>query len=335
MFRPCWELRQFLPDRWFSHGRNTWVSGSSASTSRPTTIRRCRFRAILHRGRDDDRGFDIRSISPLGISTNPRTDANQRPIIDLNTGTARGPWRDLLVETPWLSRTRNTAYRSRVSLGVRVLRRGHHPDRQGIGTGVLRPGKRRRPRGDQQRPQGIDGVEIQFLLPGCQRTVPPDLRLQPSDLPGRVMVGTTPIYAQEPRKISSSPSVGPSDSLGRPFTVDSTDCRHNRSSSELAALPPGLLPGSGNPKMRPSMKRRIVAACYRPRWHLPPGHRSDPAPQTAAPRPPHLRRRASGSDGHRTARLAGSTWNSHRELRGGKQHSVRSMKFVERKNSEA
>ncbi len=87
MIRPAIEYRRFFPDRWLSGGRNVFgihLQGqyvqSYANSSVPF------FDRFFIGGETTIRGFDIRSISPLAISSTPQYDSKGNPIIDLKTG---------------------------------------------------------------------------------------------------------------------------------------------------------------------------------------------------------------------------------------------------------
>lgn len=90
MVRPMIEYRHFRPDKWLSKGRNTlgfrflgeYVQAYGGSTL-PF------FDRFYIGGETTIRGFDIRSISPLAITSTPQYDPNGKPIIDLNNGIAK------------------------------------------------------------------------------------------------------------------------------------------------------------------------------------------------------------------------------------------------------
>jgi len=87
LIRPSLEYRHFIPDRWLSGGRNVFgfkflgqyiqaYGGSSVPF----------FDRYYIGGENTIRGFDIRSISPLAISSTPLYDSQGNAIIDLKTG---------------------------------------------------------------------------------------------------------------------------------------------------------------------------------------------------------------------------------------------------------
>jgi outer membrane protein insertion porin family len=87
LVRPIVEYRHFFPDRWLSRGRNVFAfqgigqyiqayGGSSVPF----------FDRFYIGGENSIRGFDIRSISPLALTSTPLYDRNGNPIIDIKTG---------------------------------------------------------------------------------------------------------------------------------------------------------------------------------------------------------------------------------------------------------
>lgn len=93
MFSPYLEFQQFYPDRWMSGGRNTlafrlqarhvWPYGT-LDNGLPMTVPF--FERIFSGGEFTLRGFDIRSVSPLGVTTVYHTTPAGDPIIDPFTG---------------------------------------------------------------------------------------------------------------------------------------------------------------------------------------------------------------------------------------------------------
>jgi outer membrane protein insertion porin family len=87
LVRPSVELRHFFPDKWFSHGRNTFgfrLSGQYVKGFGGSTVPF--FDRFFIGGETSIRGFDIRSISPLVVTSTPVLDANEKPITDPRTG---------------------------------------------------------------------------------------------------------------------------------------------------------------------------------------------------------------------------------------------------------
>ncbi len=87
MIRPAVDLRHFFPDRWLSGGRNIFAfkfQGQYIQAYNESSVPF--FDRFFIGGEDTIRGFDIRSISPIAISSAPMYDARGYPIIDLKTG---------------------------------------------------------------------------------------------------------------------------------------------------------------------------------------------------------------------------------------------------------
>jgi outer membrane protein insertion porin family len=91
MIRPTVEFRHFIPDKWISKGRNTigfrvlgeYIQTYGGKSSIPF------FDRFFIGGETTIRGFDIRSISPLGIIATPAFDSQGAPVVDLKTGLPR------------------------------------------------------------------------------------------------------------------------------------------------------------------------------------------------------------------------------------------------------
>lgn len=87
MIRPVVEYRRFITDRWLSGGRNVFAFNvqfqyiqSYGNSSVPF------FDRFFIGGENTIRGFDIRSISPIAVTSTRLFDPMGNPIIDLNTG---------------------------------------------------------------------------------------------------------------------------------------------------------------------------------------------------------------------------------------------------------
>jgi outer membrane protein insertion porin family len=87
MIRPNLEVRHFFPDKWLSHGRNVFafnLQGQFIQAYHKSSVPF--FDRFFIGGENSIRGFDIRSISPLAVSSSPQYDSKGNPIIDLKTG---------------------------------------------------------------------------------------------------------------------------------------------------------------------------------------------------------------------------------------------------------
>jgi len=84
---PSVEVRHFFPDKWLSHGRNTFgfrLSGQYVKGFGGSSVPF--FDRFFTGGETTIRGFDIRSISPLVVTSTPVLDATGKPIMDPRTG---------------------------------------------------------------------------------------------------------------------------------------------------------------------------------------------------------------------------------------------------------
>lgn len=93
LIRPYVEYQFFRPDRWISHGRNSFafrarfthiIPFGTLSNGSPMTPPF--FERIFTGGEFSVRGFDIRSITPWAVTRTPGSDALGNPIIDPSTG---------------------------------------------------------------------------------------------------------------------------------------------------------------------------------------------------------------------------------------------------------
>jgi outer membrane protein insertion porin family len=87
MIRPTVEYRHFFPDKWLSHGRNVFgfnLMGQYIQSYGNSSVPF--FDRFFIGGENTIRGFDIRSVSPLAISSTPQYDAHGNVVIDLKTG---------------------------------------------------------------------------------------------------------------------------------------------------------------------------------------------------------------------------------------------------------
>jgi outer membrane protein insertion porin family len=87
MIRPSMEYRHFISDRWLSGGRNVFAFKlqlqyvqSYGNSSVPF------FDRFFIGGEETVRGFDVRSISPIAVTSTRMFDPLGNPIIDLKTG---------------------------------------------------------------------------------------------------------------------------------------------------------------------------------------------------------------------------------------------------------
>jgi outer membrane protein insertion porin family len=210
LIRPTLEMRHFLPDKWISHGRNTigfrfvgqYIVGYSG-TSAPFYDR------FFIGGETTIRGFEVRSISPMGISSTPSLDGQGNPIIDPITG------------LPHISRTvitlggdtlalLNAEYRIPIVgplsmsafYDVGITRISNSSSLGGYGTslGVINSNTSIELISFTNSAfRGSTGLEVQFILPVVSAPFRLIFAYNPQTLNGTIKVGTTPFYLSEPR----------------------------------------------------------------------------------------------------------------------------------------
>ncbi len=87
MIRPVVQFRHFFPDKWLTKGRNVFAFNLLGQYVQAYSNSAVPFyNRFFIGGEDTIRGFDVRSISPLAISSNPIYDPRGNPIIDPKTG---------------------------------------------------------------------------------------------------------------------------------------------------------------------------------------------------------------------------------------------------------
>ncbi len=203
MYRPTVEYRHFFADKWISKGRNVFgfrLLGEYVTAYGNTYVPF--FERFFIGGETTIRGFDIRSISPLAISTAPALDSAGNPIIDLNTGLQRIDRNIIAVGGDTLG-ILNAEYRIPIVGPLSVaafydmgLSRVSRPNALGsFGTtkvdliqatnNVIR---------------GSTGAEIQFLLPVVSAPFRLIFAYNPQIFQSTIYVGTVPLTIREPRK---------------------------------------------------------------------------------------------------------------------------------------
>ena len=202
MLKPAIEYRHFFPDKWISRGRNTvgfrflgeYIQAYGSNTSVPF------FDRFFIGGETTIRGFDIRSISPLAISSTAQYDSNGRPLIDLNSG------------LPLISRSFtsiggdtmaifNAEYRIPIAgplsvsafYDVGLSRVTNRDTIKNFGTSTIEM------IGSTNNViRGSTGVEIQFLLPVVSAPFRLIFAYNPQTYHGTVHLGTIPYPLREP-----------------------------------------------------------------------------------------------------------------------------------------
>ena len=87
LVRPSVQYRHYIPDKWLSGGHNIFAfnfQGQYIQSYHNSSVPF--FDRFFIGGENTIRGFDIRSISPIAISSSPLYDPKGNPIIDLKTG---------------------------------------------------------------------------------------------------------------------------------------------------------------------------------------------------------------------------------------------------------
>jgi len=201
--RPSVEYRQFFPDKWISNRRNTFgfrLAGQYVMAFSGSTVPF--FDRFFIGGETTIRGFDIRSISPLVVTSTRSLDANGKPIIDFTTGLAKinRSLSPIGGDTMGLF---NGEYRIPVAgpltmslfydVGISTVL-----DKSGLGvfgastTNTLIESSNRAVRSST-------GLEISFMLPMVNAPFRLIFAYNPQAYRATVMAGLTPISIMEPR----------------------------------------------------------------------------------------------------------------------------------------
>jgi len=203
MIRPAIEYRRFFPDRWFSGRRNTFgfrFLGEYVKAYGNSTVPF--FDRFFIGGETTIRGFDIRSISPLAVSSTPALDSRSQAIIDLNSGLARIDRNIISIGGDTLG-IFNGEYRIPIAgplsvaafYDVGISRVSNPNSLSGFGTSSVEV-----VRSTNNVVRGSTGVEVQFLLPVVSAPFRLIFAYNPQIWEGVVNVGTIPIYAREARR---------------------------------------------------------------------------------------------------------------------------------------
>jgi len=202
MIRPSFEFRHFLPDKWISKGRNTVgfrILGEYIQAYGKSTVPF--FDRFFIGGETTIRGFDIRSVSPMAISSTPALDAEKRPVIDLNTGLARIDRNIISVGGDTLGVV-NAEYRIPIAGPLSMaafydvgLSRISRPS----ALGSFKDSTVEIVGSTNNVVRGSTGVEIQFLLPVVSAPFRLIFAYNPQIFDGTFNVGTVPTHPSEPR----------------------------------------------------------------------------------------------------------------------------------------
>ena len=202
MFQPVLEYRKFISDKWISKGRNTFglrILGQYVKAYNNSAIPF--FDRFFIGGETTIRGFDIRSLSPLAISSTPQLDSQGRPIIDLNTGLPRVIQNVISVGGDTVGLV-NFEYRIPIAgplsmsafydYGINRV-----SDMKGLGT--QGPNTLELIKSTNNLPRGSTGVEIQFMLPVISAPFRLIFAYNPQILDATIPIGPATIHAAEPK----------------------------------------------------------------------------------------------------------------------------------------
>jgi len=201
--RPAVEYRHFRPDKWLSNGRHTLgfrFLGQYAKAFGDSTLPF--FDRFYLGGETTVRGFDIRSISPLAITSTPLSDPQGKPIVDLNSGLQRID-RNLVPVGGDSLAVFNFEYRIPVAgplsvagftdLGLSHVFAENQLGAFGSSTIDLI-------RSTNSVVRGSVGAEVQFLLPMIGAPFRLIFAYNPLTYEDVIQIGTARLFAREPRR---------------------------------------------------------------------------------------------------------------------------------------
>ncbi|MDR0310139.1 MAG: outer membrane protein assembly factor BamA [Acidobacteriota bacterium] len=205
MFRPSLGVRHFIADKWISNGRNVFAFNLQLqyvqSYGRSVVPFFDRF---FIGGEDTIRGFDIRSISPIAVTSTPQFDFYGNPIIDPKTGLPQ-----TLESSPFAvggdsMGVFNFEYRIPIAgplmmagfydIGVtRAMRKSSMGDFGGSSVNIVD--------GTNSKLRGSTGVEIQFTLPVVNAPFRLIFAYNPQRLSGSITTPNGAVYTlNEPKR---------------------------------------------------------------------------------------------------------------------------------------
>ncbi len=202
MIRPIVEYRHFFPDKWLSHGRNVFgirmigeYIQSYGNASVPF------FDRFFIGGEDTIRGFDIRSISPLAISSTPLYDPLGHPITDLKTGLQAVSSSIIPVGGDTMG-ILNFEYRVPIAGPLSMAAfydAGLTRVTRDTSLGSFGANKVQVVDSTNNAIRGSTGVEIQFILPVVSAPFRLIFAYNPQVLDTSVQVGSSLLHIKEPR----------------------------------------------------------------------------------------------------------------------------------------
>jgi outer membrane protein insertion porin family len=203
MIRPTIEVRHFFPDRWLTHGRNVFglrFIGQYIQATHNSTVPF--FERFFIGGENTIRGFDIRSISPIAISSTPLYDSNGNPLIDLKTGLPQ-------VSSTIISIGGDTTgifnFEYRVPIAGPLSMSAFYDTGISHVTRTQSLGDFGASRVDiisstNNALRSSTGLEVQFVLPVISAPIRLIFAYNPMILDETIMVGNSSLHLKEPRK---------------------------------------------------------------------------------------------------------------------------------------
>jgi outer membrane protein insertion porin family len=203
MIKPSIEVRHFFPDRWLSHGRNVFgfrFIGQYVQAYGNSSVPF--FERFFIGGENTIRGFDIRSISPIAISSTPQYDPNGNPIVDLKTGLRKVNSTIISIggDTTGIF---NFEYRIPIAGPLSVaafydMGMSHVSRTQSLGDfGASRIDI---VSAANSKLRSSTGLEVQFILPVISAPIRLIFAYNPMVLRDTILVGNDPITFKEPRR---------------------------------------------------------------------------------------------------------------------------------------
>ncbi|MCL2877969.1 MAG: outer membrane protein assembly factor BamA [Acidobacteria bacterium] len=205
MIRPALEYRHFVTDKWISSGRNVFAFNAQLQyiQSYGKSVVPF-FDRFFIGGENTIRGFDIRSISPIAVTSTRQLDFYGNPIIDPKTGMPQ-----ILESSPFAIGGDSVAifnfeYRIPVAgplamaafydIGItRALRKSSIGDFGASTVDIVK--------GTNSRPRGSTGVEFQFTLPIVNAPFRLIFAYNPQRLSGSITTPNGATYSiNEPKK---------------------------------------------------------------------------------------------------------------------------------------
>jgi outer membrane protein insertion porin family len=204
LFRPVAIYRHYFPDRWLSRGRNVFAFSLRGEYIQSYGGSIVPFFDRYYIGGDQDymiRGFDIRSISPIAVTSTPLFDHQGNPIIDNKTGLPR-----VVQSAPFpvggdTVGIINAEYRIAIvgplsmsafyDMGInRASRMESFGDMGATKVEVLS--------GSNNKIRGSTGVEIQFILPVVSAPFRLIFAYNPQRLEGSLRTNIVTYHIKEP-----------------------------------------------------------------------------------------------------------------------------------------